>query len=71
MPSSKLRPAFNDEIKSFLCDWRGVIPKSTILQVRKICARDIEYFLRHNKRHLIRTPFFGQNINYQPKCELE
>ena len=71
MPSfSKLRPAFNDEIKSFLCDWREVIAKSTILQIGKICAREIEYLPRRNK-HLIGTPFLGQNINYHPKCELE
>ena len=44
MPSfSKLCPAFNDEIQSFLCDCRDVIGKSKVLQIRKICAREIKY----------------------------
>ena len=40
---SKLCPAFNDEIQSFFCDWRDVIGKSKILQIRKICACEIKY----------------------------
>ena len=72
MPSfSTLRPAFNDEIQSFLCYLRDLIAKSTILQVSKICARKIDYLLRHNKHHLLGTPFLGQNIKYHPKYELE
>ena len=48
MPSfSKLRPAFSDEIQSFLCEWRDVIAKSKTLQIRKVCAREIGYLLRH------------------------
>ena len=58
----------------------ATIAKSTILQIRKICARKIEYLQGIKKPEGCKqtpsnwnlgTPFSEQNIDYQSKCELE